>query len=70
MPQKSTKEFRIVMFNETAGGRVSASLTSFLAFDRELTEQTALLVQRWLHRLPPRAPLPQRLTRPVDNGDI
>jgi hypothetical protein len=53
MAQESTQQIRIVMSNEEAAGRVSASLSAFLAFDRELTQQTAMLVQRWLYWAPP-----------------
>lgn len=53
MPPHSSPQIRIVMSNEAAGGRVSASLSAFLAFDRELTQQTAMLVHRWRYWTPP-----------------
>jgi hypothetical protein len=60
MAQESTQQIRIVMNNEQAAGRVSASLSSFLAFDRELTQQTAMLVQRWMYWVPPTIMPPER----------
>ena len=58
MPNESTQDIRIVLYNADAGGKVAASLSSFLAFDREITQASALLVQRWIDRVPKRA-IPQ-----------